>query len=76
MVIIMKRNFKLDNLDCAHCAAKMEESINKIEGVKHATVSFMLARLTIDADDARFEEIMDAAQKAVSGVNRACKIIR
>ena len=76
MVIIMKRNFKLDNLDCAHCAVKMEESINKIEGVKHATVSFMLARLTIDADDARFEEIMDAAQIAVSGVNRACKIIR
>ena len=72
----MKRNFKLNNLDCAHCAAKMEEAINKIDGVKHATVSFMLARLTIDAEDERFEEIMDMSQKAISGVNRTCKILR
>lgn len=72
----MKKSFKLDNLDCAHCAAKMEEAINKLDGVKHATVSFMLARLTIDADDEGFEQIIDAAQKAISGVNRTCKIVR
>lgn len=72
----MKKSFKLDNLDCAHCAAKMEEAINKLPGVKHATVSFMLARLTIDADDADFDGIIDSAQKAISGVNRLCKIVR
>jgi copper chaperone CopZ len=72
----MRKSFKLDNLDCAVCAAKMEEAINKIDGVKRATVSFMLARLTIDADDQRFDQIIDLAQKAISGVNRLCKIVR
>ncbi len=72
----MRKSFKLDNLDCAHCAAKMEEAINKLDGVKHATVSFMLARLTIDADDEGFDKIIDSAQKAITGVNRLCKIVR
>lgn len=72
----MKRSYKLENLDCAHCAAKMETAINKIEGVKHATVSFMLARLTIDAEDDGFEQIMDKVEKAISGVNLTCKVKR
>lgn len=72
----MKRSFKLENLDCAHCAAKMEEAINKLPEVNHATVSFMLARLTIDAKDENFEETMDKVQKAISGVNLTCKVKR
>ena len=72
----MKRSYKLENLDCAHCASKMETAINKIEGVKHATVSFMLARLTIDAEDDGFEQIMDKVEKAISGVNLTCKVKR
>ncbi len=72
----MKRSYKIENLDCAHCAAKMEKAINKIKGVKHATVSFMLARLTIDADDENFENIIDEVDKAVSGVNITCRVKR
>lgn len=72
----MKRSYKLENLDCAHCASKMETAINKIEGVKHATVSFMLARLTIDAEDDGFEQIMDKVEKAISGVNLTCRVKR
>ena len=37
----MKKKFKLEDLDCANCAAKMEAAINKIEGVEKATGSFM-----------------------------------
>ena len=70
----MKRSYKLENLDCAHCAAKMETAINKIGGVKHATVSFMLARLTIEAEDESFDQIMQEVQKAISGVNLTCKV--
>ena len=47
----MKKQFKLEELDCANCAAFMEEAINKLPEVKHATVSFMMARLVIEADD-------------------------
>ena len=55
----MKKKFKLQDLDCANCAAKMEESIKKIDGVNDAVVSFMTQKMTVDADDAHFDEIMD-----------------
>ena len=44
----MKKTFKLEDLDCANCAAKMETAINKLEGVQKATVSFMTQKLTLD----------------------------
>ena len=55
----MKKRYNLVDLDCANCAAKMEEAIKKIDGVNTATVSFLTQKMTVDADDARFEEIMD-----------------
>ena len=54
----MKKKFKLTDLDCANCAAKMENAIRKIEGVSDASVSFMTQKMTIQADPERFEEIM------------------
>ena len=54
----MKKKFKLIDLDCANCAAKMEEGIKKISGVKDASVSFMTQKLVLEADDDRFDEIM------------------
>ena len=54
----MKKKFKLQDLDCANCAAKMEDAIKKIDGVQDATVSFMTQKMTIEADDARFDDIM------------------
>ena len=55
----MKKKFKLTDLDCANCAAKMEDAIKKLDGVNDASVSFMMQKMTIDADDARFDEIMN-----------------
>ena len=37
----MKKKFKMVDLDCANCAAKMEDAIKKIPGVNDASVSFM-----------------------------------
>lgn len=71
----MKKKFKLENLDCAHCAAKMEEAINKISGVNEASISFMTLKLTIDADDDRFDEIMKEAATACAKVEPDCKIV-
>ena len=59
----MKKTFKLEDLDCANCAAAMERGINALDGVNSATVNFMGMKLILDADDARFEEILKAAQK-------------
>ena len=59
----MKKVYKLENLDCANCAAKMEDAINKIDGVENANVSFMRQRLAIEADESILSEIIEKAQK-------------
>ena len=70
----MKKHYKLIDLDCANWAAKMEAAINKIPGVHSATVSFMTQKLTIDADDARFDEIMQEAVRACKKIEPDCTI--
>lgn len=71
----MKKKYKLVDLDCANCAAKMEAAINKIDGVKEATVSFMTQRLVIEADDARFDKIMQEVVKTCKKVEPECEIV-
>ena len=82
----MKKKFKLMDLDCANCAAKMEDAIKKanldykvgikeIDGVNDATVSFMMQKLTLDADDDRFDEILKEAAEICKKVEPDCKIV-
>lgn len=71
----MKKVFKLENLDCANCAAKMEAAIQKLDGVKSATISFMTQKLTLEADDEEFDKILKAAQKCMHKVEPDCEII-
>lgn len=71
----MKKTFKLEELECAHCAAKMETEINKIEGVVSARVVFITQKLIIEADDARFDEIMKECVKICRRIEPDCRII-
>ena len=71
----MKKTFKMIDLDCANCAAKMEAAIKKIDGVKDDTVSFMTQKLTIQADDARFDAVVQEAVKACKKVEPDCEIV-
>ena len=71
----MKKTFKLEDLDCANCAAKMEAAIKKLDGVNNATVSFMTQKMTIEADDERFDEVVKAAVKCISRVEPDCRVI-
>ena len=71
----MKKKFKLQDLDCANCSAKMEESIKKIDGVNDAVVSFMTQKMTVDADDERFDEIMDEVVRVCAKVEPDCQIL-
>ena len=66
----MRKTFKLIDLDCANCAAKMEDAANK------TTVSFMTQKLKLDADDVRFEEILDEIEKTCKKIEPDCKIVR
>ncbi len=72
----MKKSFKLCELDCANCAAKMERNIAKIEGVTSVTISFMTQRLTLEAPDDRFDEVLDQAAAAIKKVDADCAIVR
>ena len=70
----MKKRYKLTDLDCANCAAKMENAIKKIDGVNDATVSFMAQKITIDAEDERFDDIMQEVVAVCKKVEPDCVI--
>lgn len=70
----MKKHFKLTDLDCAACAAKMETAIKKIKGVDDASVNFMTQKMTVEADDTRFEDIMKEVVKVCRKVEPDCII--
>lgn len=64
----MKKRFILEGLGCANCAIKMEDAINKLDGVKKATVSFITSKLIIEGEDERRPEIIQAAEKIVKKI--------
>ena len=71
----MKKKFKLQDLDCANCAAKMEDAIKKIPGVNDANVSFMIQKMTVDAEDDKFDAIMEEVVRVCAKVEPDCKIL-
>lgn len=72
----MKKIFRLEELDCANCAAKMEREINRLEEVKSATVSFMTQKLTIEAEDQVFETALNKAEAVIKKIEPDCRIIK
>ena len=71
----MKKSYKLIDLDCANCAQKMETAINKLDGVSSATVSFLMQKLTVEADDERFDDIMEQVVKCIKKVEPDCQVV-
>lgn len=69
----MKKTFKLVDLDCANCAQKMEDAINKLPGVTAATVSFMTQKLTIEAEDV--DAVMKDVVRCVWKVEPDCEVV-
>lgn len=71
----MKKKFELVDLDCAHCAAKMEEGIKKIDGVVSAQVNFMAQKLTLEAADEDFDRVLKEAVKVCKRIEPDCEIV-
>ena len=59
----MRKTFELEDLDCANCAAKMENAVRGIEGVTFVSVSFMTQKMILEADDDKFNDIVKKAVK-------------
>lgn len=71
----MKKTYALDELDCANCGLKMEDAIRKIDGVKSVSISFMLQKITLEADDADFDRVLKEAVKICKNVEPDCRIV-
>lgn len=71
----MKKTFKLENLGCANCAAKMESKIRKLDGVESANISFMSSRLTIEGEEADFESLIKEAAYICRKIEPDCKLV-
>jgi copper chaperone CopZ len=64
----MRKVFRLEGLECANCAAKIEAAVNKLDGVKEATVNFMTTKMVIEGEEEKMPEIIAAAEKIVRKV--------
>ena len=71
----MKKVYKMQELDCANCAAKMENAIRKIEGVEECSVNFMMQKLTIVCAEEKLDEIMQKAAAACRKIEPDCRIL-
>ena len=71
----MKKVFKLEDLDCANCAAKMERAVAEIEGVTSVSVNFIMQKMTLEADDAVFDEVLKKAVKTIRKVEPDCRVV-
>lgn len=71
----MKKTYMLEDLDCANCAAKMEKSIQQIEGINEASVNFMTQKMVLNfEEDADIDGIMKQVKKAIKKVEPDCKV--
>ena len=71
----MKKVYIITGIDCANCAAKMEAAIKKLDGVNDASVSFLSQKMTIDAEDDKFDEIVKQAVKVCKKVEPDCEVV-
>ncbi|HIU91430.1 MAG TPA: heavy-metal-associated domain-containing protein [Candidatus Fimimonas merdipullorum] len=72
----MKKVYKITDIDCANCAAKLERALAKVEGVQNVSISFLSQRLALEAEDGRFDEVFDNVVKVCRRVEPDCKIAR
>lgn len=71
----MKKVFELEDLDCANCAAKMEDAIRKLDGMQSVTISFMAQKMTLEAEDANFDKVLKQVKKCIKRVEPDCVVV-
>ena len=72
----MRKSFKLDEIDCANCAQKLEDAIANVDGVEKVSVNFMTQKLTLTAPDDRFADVLDKVVALVADIEPDCEVIR
>ncbi len=72
----MKKSFKLDEIDCANCARELEEELSQLDGVAAVSVNFMTQKLTLEAADDEFDEVLERVVEFTAEAEPDCEIIR
>ena len=71
----MKKNFKCD-VDCANCAAKMEEAVKKLDGVKDARINFLTQKFTLETEEEIFKEILEESIKIMKKLDKDVEVYK
>ena len=72
----MKKVFKLEGLDCAHCATKIEEKVSKLEGVKSVVINFMTTKMTLESIDENIGDIVEKVKKLINEVEPDVNMVK
>ena len=72
----MRKSFKLDEIDCANCARKLQDELARLDGVDAVSVNFLTQKLTLSAADERFDDVFERVVALVTRVEPDCEIIR
>ena len=70
----MKKVIAMQDLDCANCATKMEQSIKKIDGVMSVSINFMTQKMTLEVADGDFDEVIAKIKVAIKKIEPDCKL--
>lgn len=71
----MKKIYQLEELDCAHCAAKMQEAIGKIDGVESVVISFLQQKMVLEAEESKLDAILNEASRIIKKIEPDCSIV-
>jgi len=72
----MKKVFRLEGLDCAHCAAKIEEKVSKLEGVKSVVINFMTTKMTLESIDENIGEVVEKVKKLINEIEPDVNMVK
>ena len=71
----MKKTYRIEDLDCAHCAAKIEDAIFRLDGVTSVRVNFLTQKMTLEADDRVFPALLKEAARIFASVEPDSRLI-
>ena len=72
----MRKSFKLDEIDCANCARKLQDELARVDGVDAVSVNFMTQKFTLSAADDRFDDVLGRVVALAAKIEPDCEIIR
>lgn len=71
----MRKVYKLEDLCCANCAAKIQDGCNKVDGVEKASVNFMTQKFTLVAEDEKFDAALQECVKIFKKIEPDCTVL-